>query len=52
MTARELAEKVIDENRPFDYGWLRHIRKTYSKKELHEWGVDNVECFAPKGASS
>ena len=44
-TARELAHEVIRENRPFDYGWLRHIRRTYSAKKLHEWGVANIEPF-------
>ena len=32
-TAREIANEVIAENRPFDYNWLRYVRKTYSKKE-------------------
>lgn len=45
MTARELAEMVIEENRPFDYSWLRYIKRTYSKKELQEWAKDNIECF-------
>lgn len=45
MTARELAEMVIEENRPFDYLWLRHIRHTYSSKELKEWAKDNIEYF-------
>lgn len=44
-TARELADEVIEANRPFDYSWLRHIRRTYSQKELREWAIQNVEPF-------
>lgn len=44
-TAREIANEAITENRPFDYNWLRHVRKTYSQKELHEFGVRNIEPF-------
>lgn len=45
MTAQELADIVMQENRPFDYSWLRHIRQTYSKKELREWTTDNIIPF-------
>lgn len=45
MTAQELADIVMRENRPFDYSWLRHIKRTYSKKELREWATDNIIPF-------
>lgn len=45
MTARELAEMVIKENRPFDYSWLRYIKRTYTTRELAEWAKSNIEMF-------
>ena len=51
MTAYELAIETASQNRPYDYGWLRHIFRHYSADNLHEWAVTNVEAFAPHGAS-
>lgn len=51
MTAYELAQEVIDENRPFDYRYLRQVFRTCSRRELHDWAVGVVEPFALPGMS-
>lgn len=51
MTAYELAMETAAQNRPFDYGWLRHVFRFYSADNLHDWAVANVEGVAPAGAS-
>ena len=45
VTAYLMAQKVADENRPYDLYWLRSIKRSYSKKELHDWAVSNIEPF-------
>lgn len=51
MTSYELADMVLDENRPFDYGWIRHIRRTDGFKGLLRMAKATTECFAPEGCS-
>ena len=55
ITAYGMALKVADENRPYDKAWLRSIKRSYSKDELHAWAVANIEPFVgtycPKTAS-
>ena len=41
----EMARRVARENRPFDYSWLRYIRRTMSDRELHNWAVIQIESF-------
>ena len=51
ITATELADWTYSENRPIDWNWIRHIKRTYSSKELMDWARDNVAVFAPTGTS-
>ena len=51
MTSRELANMVIRENKPCDYGWIRHVYHNQGYKGLKEMAKTTVEVFAPKGAS-
>lgn len=46
MTSRELANYVIQENEPFDYGWIRHIRKTEGFKGLLCIAKETTEEYA------
>ena len=45
ITAYEMALMVADENRPYDYGWLRYIKRHSTEREMHEWAVDNIKPF-------
>ena len=49
-TAREIANEVIAENRPFDYNWLRHVKKPIQKKNCTNWvfGVLNLSLREQK----
>lgn len=51
MRAVELANITLRENTPIDYGWLNHLRRTYTDNELLDWCKGNVECFAPNNTS-
>ena len=52
VTARALADEVMECNQPYDYAWLRYIKRKYTEKQKREWAKSNIEAFAPKNASN
>lgn len=51
MTAEELFQHVLEENFPIDWGWIEHIKRTYTTKEKMDWCRNNIEYCAPSGTS-
>ena len=51
MTSFTLAEMVLEENRPFDYNWLRYVKRTEGFNGLLKIAKNTTECFASKGCS-
>lgn len=51
MTSRELADYVISENEPLDYGWIRYILSKRGFKGLLEIAKNTTEVFAPRTVS-
>lgn len=51
MTSRELADIVMEENTPCDYGWIRYVFRSEGFKGLREIAKSTTECFAPQNTS-
>ena len=43
MTSDELCNRTIEENRPIDWGWINHVKRTYTEKEKLEFCRENIE---------
>ena len=51
MTSFTLAEMILEEYRPFDYGWLRYIKCKEGFKGLLNIAKNTTEYFAPNDCS-
>ena len=51
MTSKELADIVIEENRPFDYRWIRYVRNREGFPGLLRIAIHSTSCFADKNCS-
>lgn len=51
MTSHQLAEEVLDDNRPFDTEWIRHIRRTKGFNGILEIAKNTTYCYAPQGCT-
>lgn len=51
ITSKELADEVLEDNRPFDYAWIRHVRNTKGYDGLLNIARTTVEGYAPEGCS-
>lgn len=42
-TAHEIAYAVYEKNQPIDWGWIRHVKRTSTDKELLEFCRTNID---------